>query len=258
MNKHALIIGGSTGIGLASAKKLGQKGFSIFIIHRDRRSVLESIEKEFDEIRKVAPAFSSFNIDATNPEKISETISLIQDSLPKEESIDVLIHSLSRGNLKPLVNDDGPELSEADISLTINSMCSNLLSWIQHLRKQKMLMNGARVLALTSEGNNKYWSGYGAVGMAKAALETMVKYLSVELAPMGIQVNAIQAGVTDTPSLRLIPGSDQLLEGAKKRNPNSRITSPENVADAVYLLSREEASWINGSIIHVDGGEHFI
>ena len=71
-------------------------------------------------------------------------------------------------------------------------------------------------------------------------------------------VNIIQAGVTDTPSLRLIPGSEELIEQSKNRNPYKRLTTPEDVANTVYLLAQPEASWINGALIHVDGGEHLI
>ena len=80
--------------------------------------------------------------------------------------------------------------------------------------------------------------------------------MAVEFAPFGIKVNCIQAGVTDTRSLRLIPGSDKLMEIASQRNPAKRLTRPEDVANAVYLLCRKEANWINGTTLIVDGGEH--
>ncbi|HAT69888.1 MAG TPA: short-chain dehydrogenase, partial [Flavobacteriaceae bacterium] len=97
---------------------------------------------------------------------------------------------------------------------------------------------------------------YGAVSAAKVVLESIIKQMAVEFAPFQITANAIQAGVTDTTSLRMIPGSDKLKSLALQRNPNNRLTKPEDVANAVYLLSKDEANWITGNIIKVDGGEH--
>ena len=96
---------------------------------------------------------------------------------------------------------------------------------------------------------------YAAVSAAKGTLEAIPRNIALEFASFGIRANCIQAGVTDTASLRMIPGSDQLKEFAIKRNPFSRLTLPEDVANVVYLLSKDEASWINGTILKVDGGE---
>ena len=79
--------------------------------------------------------------------------------------------------------------------------------------------------------------------------------MAVEFASLGIKSNCVQAGVTDTPSLRMIPGSEKLIHAATKRNPYGRITQPKDVANVVYLLSRKEAEWITGTIIKADGGE---
>ena len=78
----------------------------------------------------------------------------------------------------------------------------------------------------------------------------------MEFAPAGIKANCLQAGVTDTASLRAIPGADVLKKHSLQRNPNKRLTTPEDVADVVYLMAKDEAAWINGAIIPVDGGEH--
>ena len=94
--------------------------------------------------------------------------------------------------------------------------------------------------------------------MAKSSLEILSKYLAVELAPFGIRVNCINAGITDTPSLRFIPNYEQLIEEASKRNPLGRMTSPEDIANAIYLLTLPESNWINGNVMFVDGGEHLM
>ena len=96
------------------------------------------------------------------------------------------------------------------------------------------------------------------VSAAKAALEAHCRQLAVELAPLGIRVNALRGGVTDTPALRKIPGHERLLAGAHERNPSGRLTRPEDVAGAIVALSRPEAQWITGNVINVDGGEEII
>ena len=119
-----------------------------------------------------------------------------------------------------------------------------------------MFAADARVFGLTSEGNEIAWSNYAPVSAAKSALESVARSIAKEFAPYGIRCNVIQPGVTDTPALRLIPGSTKMKLQALKRNPFGRLTTPEDVASVVDLLSRDEAAWINGTIIRVDGGEH--
>ncbi|SNS60094.1 NAD(P)-dependent dehydrogenase, short-chain alcohol dehydrogenase family [Ekhidna lutea] len=254
--KYALIIGGSSGIGLASVRKLAAHGCNIIIIHRDRKQGVIALEEVCSELsQKHGVSINNYNIDATNPEKITECIESIKDSGPQQ--INVVLHAVSRGNLKPFISDSA-KLTSQDLALTIEAMGTNLQVWINELLAAQLITKGSKILTLTSEGNDKFWEGYGAVALAKSTLETLSKYLAIELAPKGITVNIIQAGVTDTPSLRLIPGSEQLIEQTKIRNPHGRLTTPHDVANTVFLLSQPEANWINGSLIHVDGGEHLI
>ncbi|WP_425392897.1 SDR family oxidoreductase [Ekhidna sp.] len=254
--KHALIIGGSSGIGLATVKKLASHGCNITIIHRDRRQGLADLESVMNELKSGHDiSVSNFNIDATNAEKIHECIGSIAESDVKK--YDVVLHAVSRGNLKPFIS-DGPKLNSQDLALTIDAMGTNLRVWVDELLNKNLIGEGTRILTLTSEGNDKFWEGYGAVALAKSTLETLSRYLAIELAPKGMTVNIIQAGVTDTPSLRLIPGSEELIEQSKNRNPYKRLTTPEDVANTIFLLAQPEASWINGALIHVDGGEHLI
>lgn len=99
------------------------------------------------------------------------------------------------------------------------------------------------------------WKTYGAVSAAKASLESHVRQLTLELGPLGITVNAIMAGVTDTPALRKIPGSDRMIKMALAKNPSGRLTTPRDVADAIGVLVNPKAHWITGNVICVDGGE---
>jgi NAD(P)-dependent dehydrogenase (short-subunit alcohol dehydrogenase family) len=108
---------------------------------------------------------------------------------------------------------------------------------------------------MTSSGGTRVIPSYGAVSAAKAALESHTRQLALELASRGITVNAIRAGVTDTPALRKIPGSDWMIDSALRLNPHGRLTTPEDVAKAIALLAEPDADWISGDVIGVDGGE---
>ncbi|MBT8300056.1 MAG: SDR family oxidoreductase, partial [Maribacter sp.] len=105
------------------------------------------------------------------------------------------------------------------------------------------------------EGNKRVAANYAAVSVAKVALESLTRSMALEFAPIGIKANCIQAGITQTKSFEMIPGYKKYLSDALERNPNNRLTTPEDVANAVYLLTKDEAKWITGTVIKVDGGE---
>ena len=160
------------------------------------------------------------------------------------------------GLATPPVYPAGVFLEEEDLQQTIHAMGTSLLGWVQELHRRGLFAPDARVVGLTSEGNEVAWKGYAAVAAAKVALESISRAIAVEMAPFGIRSNIVQAGVTDTPALRLIPGSAQLKAAARRRNPFARLTTPEDVARVIHLLCLPESAWINGEVIRVDGGEH--
>jgi NAD(P)-dependent dehydrogenase (short-subunit alcohol dehydrogenase family) len=120
------------------------------------------------------------------------------------------------------------------------------------------MKQGGRIFGMTSSGGHAQLMNYGAVSAAKAALESYLRQLALELGPIGITANAVLAGVTDTPALRKIPGSQSMLAIAKARNPSLRNGLPEDVARAIALLSHENGSFISGNTIHVDAGEDIV
>lgn len=252
----ALILGGSSGLGLASAKKLARHGFGILIIHRDRKSDLQRITYDFQEITSNGSTVHSFNMDVAHPEKRNQTIEKINELLGTEGGkIKVLLHSIAKGNLKPMLSEEGGTLSHQDFQITLNAMALSLYDWTRTLVDCDLFAQDARIISFTSEGNTKAWPGYAAVSAAKATLEALTRSMALEFAPLGIKANCIQAGATETVAFKMIPGHERLKENALRRNPNHRLTTPEDVANVVYLLSREEAQWITGTIIKVDGGE---
>jgi len=249
-NEWILILGGSSGLGLASAKKMAANGANICIVHRDRKTDLDLFTSEVEAMRSLGAKVLTFNQDALKPEVMAEVISEIPNN-----SVKILLHSIAKGSLKPLTGSSKEQLTKEDLVITVNAMAFSWLDWTRALIKENKFTDAARNIAFTSEGNTKALRHYGAVSVAKSSLEALMRQMAVELASLGITTNCIQAGVTQTKSFNMIPGSEHLATHAQKRNPFKRLTTPEDVANAVYLLAKNEAQWINGTILKVDGGE---
>jgi len=299
----AVILGGSSGFGLATARRLAQAGLDLCVVHRDRRAALRAVEPEFEKIRGLGVQLHNWNVDAVSPDKREEVLEEMAGVLGDAGRVRVLLHSIAFGNLKLLVDEyprprtaaaalaerlgldeerireaadallaedvDGvhplasaPDyparsfLDEEDFARTILSMGTSLLGWTQGLFRRGLFADDARVFGLTSEGNTVAWKGYAAVSAAKVSLEALARSIAVEFGPYGVRCNVIQAGVTDTPALAAIPGSEHLRAQARLRNPLGRLTTPRDVADMIHLLSLDAAGWVNGEVIRVDGGEH--
>lgn len=250
----ALILGGSRGLGLATAQKLGRHGYNLLLVHRDRKADLQAIHEAFEEIRAQGVRVVAFNKDAVSQGVRNELLQEIGSILGQKGRIGVLVHSLAKGHVKPMAG-EGDRLTTEDFLLTIDAMAISWYAWTRDLIDAALLASDTRVLAFTSEGNSRVIPYYGAVSAAKAALEAIGRNMALEFAPLGIRVNCIQAGVTETQSFAMIPGSEQIKVYAQKRNPFGRLTRPEDVAAVVYLLTRKDAAWITGTVIKADGGE---
>tara|TARA_R110000868_G_scaffold36445_4_gene129358 strand:- start:1720 stop:2517 length:798 start_codon:yes stop_codon:yes gene_type:complete len=254
LNKWALILGGSSGLGLATAKKLAAHGFNLIVVYRNRKSDLPEIENEFIKIKTQKIILKPYNLDATNPEKRNEIITDIFSWIGSSK-INVLVHSIAKGNLKPMLSEHERELDHQDFSITLNAMAISLYDWTKELSKKGLFATDTRLISFTSEGNNKVIPNYGAVSVAKVALEAITRHIAVEFASVGVKANCIQAGVVETASFKMIPDHEIIQKQALKRNPNKRLTKPEDVANVVYLLTMDEAKWITGTVVKVDGGE---
>lgn len=254
-NYWALVLGGSSGLGFASAKKLAEHGMNILIVHRDRKDDLPEIKLAFEEIKALGVHLHSFNRDATRKDRREEIREEMKEILGESGKIRTMIHSISKGNLKSMLGEE-PTLRSDDFQQTIDAMAISLYDWTKLIYNAGMFAKDGRIISFTSEGNIKAWKNYAAVSAAKVALEAITRSIALEFAPKGIRANCIQAGVTVTRSLELIPSYETLRQHALKRNPFKRLTTPADVANAVYLLSKDEAGWITGTIIPVNGGEH--
>jgi enoyl-[acyl-carrier protein] reductase III len=253
-NKWALILGGSSGIGLATVQKLASHGMNLIVIHRDRQTDMEKTDVIFTSIRNSGVKLFSFNENALDTHSRKDIISKIQQHLSGDK-IYALIHSIAKGNLKQLYSPGNAVADKTDFDITIHAMATSWWEWTKELIDANLWAKEGRNLSFTSEGNQKYIPGYVSVSAAKASLEVLCRYMAVELAPLGIKTNVIQSGVVPTRSMKMIPDADKIIELTQKRNPFGRLTTAEDIANVVYLLCLPEAGWINGSILKADGGE---
>ena len=254
--KWALILGVSSGFGAATARKLASAGWDILGVHLDRRGTMPAVDALRSELAAQGRRAFFFNGNAASDEFRHETVAAINAVLEAEGGrIALLMHSLAFGTLIDLVpSDEGKSVNRKQLEMTMDVMANSLVYWTQDIVASGTMGPG-RVFAMTSEGSEKAWPMYGPVAAAKAAMECYVRQLGRELAHRQITVNAIMAGVTETPALAKIPGADSLIAKAVSKNPYNRLTTPNDVASAIVDLARPGTHWINSNVIRIDGGE---
>jgi enoyl-[acyl-carrier protein] reductase III len=252
----ALILGASSGFGAATARVLAHRGMNVVGIHLDGKATLPKAKAVQADIEDAGREAIFINMNAASSDKRAKAIEQMAAAGVK---IKLLMHSLAFGSLKPMIGETAEEiLDQKQIEMTLDVMANSLVYWVQDLVRANLFADDARIFSMTSEGNQRIMPAYGAVSAAKVALESYTRQLAVELAPYNIKVNCIQAGVTDTPALRAIPGHEQMIEFARGRNPFRRLTNPDDVAHAIAELSRPGLFWMTGNVIRIDGGEFIV
>jgi len=258
----ALILGASSGFGEAASLALARAGLDIFGVHLDRRATLANVERIVAEIRGMGREAHFFNVNAADEEKRAEVAAEVERILRERGQLGqvrVLLHSLAFGTLKLFVADPMKEaVTQAQMEMTLDVMAHSLIYWTQELVGRGLMGEGGRIFAMTSSGGTRVLPFYGPVSAAKAALESSIRQLAAELAPLGITANSIRAGVTDTPALRKIPSAEAIKDAARRRNPGGRLTTTEDVARAIVVLSHQDTYWMTGNVIGVDGGEEIV
>ena len=255
MSEWVLLLGGSTGHGAATAKKLAGDGYGIIAFHFDRGDAKKIAEETIAEVNQLSNGRCHyFNTNAASEETIDEYLPKISE-ITKGASLKLLLHSIAFGTTTNFFGEK--PVTQRQMDMTVHVMGNSLLYWTQKLFLEKLLGEGSRVMGLTSEGNYLAMEGYGPVSVAKAAMEAIIRQIGWELGQYGITANAVQAGVTPTRALTKITDKwEDWIENTKKRNPMHRTTTPEDIAGTVSMLLKPEADFINCSIIYCDGGEH--
>ena len=240
-NKIALVTGGSRGIGRATALKLASLGCDL-IINYVRR--FDAAEEVVEEISKKGGKAIAIKADIGEHEEIKVMFQEIKDKFGK---LDILVNNAAFGALGPAMR-----IGRLTWNMTMNLNTGGLLLCTQ--QAVKLMENGGRIVNLSSLGSKACIPNYMPIGTAKAAVESMTRYLACELIEKGIYVNAVSAGFVDTEALNAFKGIDEMKEESVRRTPAGRIGTAEDVANIIGFLCQEDSNWIIGQTIIADGG----
>ncbi len=237
----ALITGGSRGIGRAIALRLAEHGMDVVVNY-----VRHKKDAQFTatEVEKLGQKCLTVKANVAKEQDVVHMFEIIQQEFGR---VDVLVSNAASGVLKPAL-----ELTERHWNWAMDINARALLSLVQ--LGLPLMREGSRVIAVSSLGSIRAIQNYTTVGASKAALESLVRHLAVELGPKGIRVNTVSAGAVDTDALKKFPNRDEILEGAMSRTPLGRLTTPDDVADVALFLCSNLADMIQGQVVTVDGG----
>jgi NAD(P)-dependent dehydrogenase (short-subunit alcohol dehydrogenase family) len=263
--RWALVLGASSGMGEATALALAAAGYRIAGVHLDFRANLGHVEEIKAKIEAAGSEALYANMNAADDEKRHAFLATLAERFDRSRAeggtpyVRVVMHTLAFGSLVPFLTEDPKAgVDRKKMEMTQDVMANSLVYWVQDLWRGGFLAQGSHIFAMTSEGSTRVVPSYGVVSSAKAALESHIRQLAMELARLGtgVTANAIRAGVTLTPALMKIPDKDAIIAAATRRNPTGRMTTPQDVGAAILALSGPGTDFINGEVIGVDGGEY--
>lgn len=239
--KVALVTGSSRGIGKATAIRLAKEGYDIVINYARSK---KAAEETAAEIRALGRKVLLVKANVGDVEKIKFMFAEIKKEFGK---LDVFVNNAASGVLRPIM-----ELEESHWNWTMNINSKALLFCAQEAAK--LMDNGGKIVSISSLGAIRYLENYTTVGVSKAAVEALTRYLAVELSPKNIIVNAVSGGAIDTDALKHFPNRNELLGDSSKRTPAGRLVEVEDMVNTVMFLISDQASMIRGQTIIVDGG----
>jgi len=239
--REVLVTGAGRGIGRAIALRFAEDGARVFINFFVNR---EAAEKTARDVELRGGAAQLLQADLKEPREIRQMFAEVGRATDR---LDVLVSNAASGVLKGAL-----ELSPKQWDWVLNTNARPLLLCVQEALA--LMRVGGRVISLSSLGSNRVIPGYAAIGVSKAALEGLTRYLAVELAPRGIAVNAVAAGAVETDVWRAIPNGGTALAEIRAKTPTGSLVSPEAVAEVVFFLASPVAQVIQGQVVIVDGG----
>ncbi len=239
--KVALITGGSRGIGRAITLKLAEEGADVVINFFRKKSTAESTAQEARD-RGVKAHIIKANVG--EPEQIGSMFDEIESQFGR---LDILVNNAASGVARSALDlDDRGWDWTMDINARAFLLCAQ--------RAARLMKSGGKMVSISSLGSRLVLPIYTAVGVSKAALEALTRYLAIELAPRGICVNGIAAGAVETETLKLYTADPNLPQSAWQTTPAGRIVKPEDIAELVAFLCNDRSNMIRGQIIVIDGG----
>ncbi len=242
-DKVALITGASRGIGRAIATQLSQMGAHIVVNYvRNEQAALETVASLSGNGAKAFP----FQANVGDPKAMND---LVDAALGEFGKIDILVHNAAIGAFKPVHK---LRVNQWELSMDINVKAFLLLT--QRVLPSMEETGEGNIIAISSLGAHRFIPDYGAIGISKAALETLVKYLAAELAPKGIRVNCVSGGPVETDALKSFSRYAELKKEVIQKTPAGRIGEPDDLARVVAFLASPESRWIYGQTLVADGG----
>lgn len=241
--KVALITGSSRGIGKATALRLAKEGYDIVINYARSKSGAQETAEQIEALgRKVLVVKA--NVGDVN--KVKDMFAQIDQEFGR---LDIFVNNAASGVQRPLM-----ELEESHWDWTLNINSKALLFCAQEAAKLMEKNGGGKIVSISSLGSIRYLKNYTVVGVSKAALEALTRYLAVELASKNIVVNAVSGGAVDTEALKHFPNREELLQEAKDKTPAGRMVEIDDMVNTVMFLLSDASSMIRGQTIIVDGG----
>ena len=239
--KVALVTGGTKGIGKAVALQLAKAGSDVIVNYFRSRDAADRTVAELRELGSNAIAIRS---NVGKHELLHRVFDEIREKYGK---LDILISNAALG-----LYTEALKIDDKAWDLSMHTNAQAFLLCVQHAID--MMPNGSKIVSLSSLGSHRYINGYAAIGVSKAAIENLTKYLAYELAPKRINVNCVSGGFIDTDALKVFPSYEEMFKEVVRRTPYGRVGTPDDVAGVIFFLCTEDASWITGQTIIVDGG----